>query len=131
MIQKTDGHYRINLLQNNTKPMNTRMRGRVLSRFQRVKTEFFSVRGSRTVTINLSILYISRYVMRCAIWYHLYNLKNVKNTHGGVLLLVKLQVSAWNFTKINTLPWVFFTFFKLCTWYQIVQSIIYIKMYTL
>ena len=30
---------------------------------------------------------ISTYVMRCAIWYHLYNLKNVKNTHGGVLLL--------------------------------------------
>ena len=27
----------------------------------------------------------------CVIWYHLYNLKNVKNTHGGVLLLVKLQ----------------------------------------
>ena len=26
--------------------------------------------------------------MRCAIWYNLYNLKNVKNTHGGVLLLV-------------------------------------------
>ena len=30
------------------------------------------------------------YVMRCTIWYNLYNLKNVKNTHGGVLLLVKL-----------------------------------------
>ena len=29
--------------------------------------------------------------MRFAIWYHLYNLKNVKNTHGGVLILVKLQ----------------------------------------
>ena len=29
--------------------------------------------------------------MLCAIWYHLYNLKNVKNTHGGPLLLVKLQ----------------------------------------
>ena len=29
--------------------------------------------------------------MRCAIWYHLYNLKNVKNPHGGVLPLVKLQ----------------------------------------
>ena len=28
-------------------------------------------------------------VTRCAIWYHLYNLKNV--THGGMLLLVKLQ----------------------------------------
>ena len=24
-------------------------------------------------------------VMRCAIWYHLYNLKNVENTHRGVL----------------------------------------------
>ena len=25
-------------------------------------------------------------VIRCPIWYHLYNLKNVKNTHGEVLL---------------------------------------------
>ena len=33
--------------------------------------------------------------MRCAIWYHLYNLKNVKNTHGEVLILVKLQAQAW------------------------------------
>ena len=32
--------------------------------------------------------------MRCLIWYHLYNLKNVKNTHGGVLILVKLQLEA-------------------------------------
>ena len=47
-------------------------------------------------------------VMLCAIWYHLYNLKNVKNTQGGVLLLV-----ACNFSKSNTPPWVFFTFFKL------------------
>ena len=30
------------------------------------------------------------YVMRSAIWYHLHNLKNVKNTHEGVFL-VKLQ----------------------------------------
>ena len=29
--------------------------------------------------------------MRCTIWYYLYNLKNVKNIHGGVLPLVKLQ----------------------------------------
>ena len=29
--------------------------------------------------------------MRCAIWHHLHNLKNMKNTHGEVLLLVKLQ----------------------------------------
>ena len=29
--------------------------------------------------------------MHSAIWYHLYNLKHVKNVLGGVLLLVKLQ----------------------------------------
>ena len=39
----------------------------------------------------------------CAIWYHLFNLKNVKNTHGRKLILV-----------INTPPRVFFTFLKLC-----------------
>ena len=33
-------------------------------------------------------------VMRCAIWYHLFNLKNVKSTHGGVLIIVKLQASS-------------------------------------
>ena len=39
--------------------------------------------------------FISIYVLRCAIWYHLYNLKIVKNTHGGVLILVvKLQASS-------------------------------------
>ena len=36
----------------------------------------------------------SQYVVRCAIWYHLYNFKKVKNTHAGVLILVKLQASA-------------------------------------
>ena len=59
--------------------------------------------------------------MGCAIWYHLHNLKNVKKSHGGVLLLGKLQ--AYNFTKSNTPPWVFFTFFKLYKWYQIAQNI--------
>ena len=51
--------------------------------------------------------------MFCVIWYRLYNFKNVKNTHGGVLLLVKLQAEACNVTKSNTPPWVFFTFFIL------------------
>ena len=41
--------------------------------------------------------------MLCAIWYHLYNLKNVKNTHGEMSLLVKLQAY---FSKRNTPPWV-------------------------
>ena len=31
------------------------------------------------------------YVMFCAIWYRLNNSKNVKNTHGGVLFLVKMH----------------------------------------
>ena len=44
--------------------------------------------------------------------------KKRKNTHGGVLLLVKLQTEACNFTKSNTPPWVFFTSFKLYEWYQ-------------
>ena len=52
-------------------------------------------------------------------------LKNVKNTHRGALILVKLQASACNFNKSNTPPWVFFTFFKLCKWYQIAQRITY------
>ena len=31
--------------------------------------------------------------MCCAIWYYLYSLKNVKYTHRGVLLLVKVKVT--------------------------------------
>ena len=27
-------------------------------------------------------------MLRCTIWYPFYNLKNEKNTHGGVLILV-------------------------------------------
>ena len=58
--------------------------------------------------------------MLCAIWYHFYNLKNVKNTFEGMSLLVKLQAY---FTKSNTLLWLFFTFLNLHKWYQIVQHI--------
>ena len=32
------------------------------------------------------------YETHCAIWYRLHNLKNVKNTHGEVMLSVKLQL---------------------------------------
>ena len=56
-------------------------------------------------------------------WYHLYNLKSVKNIQGGVIHLVKLQASASNFTERITSPWVFSTFLKLYKWYQIAQSI--------
>ena len=80
--------------------------------------------------------------MLFTVWYYYHNLKNVKYSHGGVLilvnllrdvknaqgrvlLLVKLQVSAWNFTKINNPPWVFFIFFNLYLWYQIAQNVSY------
>ena len=53
------------------------------------------------------------HVVRCAVCYHLDNLKNMKNTHGGVLILVKLIL----------VHRCFFTFFELYKWYQIVQRI--------
>ena len=46
-------------------------------------------------------------VICCAIWYHLYNLRNVKNTLEGVFFLVK---KACNFTKSDIRPWVFSRF---------------------
>ena len=52
-------------------------------------------------------------VILCAIWYHSDNLKSVEINYGGVLLSVKLQALACNFTKTNNVPWVFFAFFKL------------------
>ena len=64
-------------------------------------------------------------LVRFAICYHFYNYKNVKNAHGGVLILAKLK-NLLKFTKINTPPWVFFTFFKLYKWYQIAQRITFL-----
>ena len=52
--------------------------------------------------------------------YYLYNFKNDRNTHW-VLLSVKPQPSSMALYS-NTLSWVFSRFFKLCKWYQIVQS---------
>ena len=67
--------------------------------------------------ISFIVLCKKTYVMRCVIWYHLYNLKNEKNTRGGVLISVKFQATkACNFTKSNTPLWVFFTFFNLYKW---------------
>ena len=58
--------------------------------------------------------------MLCTIWCHFYNLKNMKNTHGGVLLLVKKPATL---LKVTLSPWVFFTFFKINKWYQMAQHI--------
>ena len=35
----------------------------------------------------------------------------------------------YNFTKSNTPPWVFFTFFQLYKWYQIAQSVSYTHLF--
>ena len=44
--------------------------------------------------------------MRYAIWYHLYNLKNVKNTHGGVLNHIKMRImSLPNPLSANPTKW--------------------------
>ena len=51
----------------------------------------------------------------------------MKNTHGGVLLLVKLQALACNFTiKSNTLPRVVYTIFKYYKWYEIMQRVSFV-----
>ena len=57
----------------------------------------------------------------CASWYHLYKLKNVENTHRGVLLLVKLQT--WSLKMLALLHRCFSRFLKLYKWYQIAQNI--------
>ena len=52
--------------------------------------------------------------MRCAIWDHLYNLKNVQKTHGGVLLLVKFQAKSMQLYKLTLHHGCFSRFLK-CT----------------
>ena len=68
---------------------------------QCVLTGFFQIYNHYVITAtiktnlenrDLLVLLLRKYVVRCAIWYHFYNLQNVKNTHGGVLILVELQV---------------------------------------
>ena len=54
------------------------------------------------------------YMVLCATQYYLNNLKNVKNTQGGVLLLVKLQVTACNLIKVTFLHGCFSHFLN-CT----------------
>ena len=41
------------------------------------------------------------YETLCSIRYHLYNLKNMENTHGGVLLLVKQQATIVKVTLLH------------------------------
>lgn len=78
----------------------------------------------RSTSFNFA-LYL--YETLCTICQHLYNLKNMKSTHGGVISLLKTCFQQLHpTTKSNTTPCVFFTFFRLCKWYQIDQRITYI-----
>ena len=52
--------------------------------------------------------------MGCAIWCHLYNSKNVKNTYGRVLLLVKLQAERATLLKVSLIHGCFSRFLN-CT----------------
>ena len=52
------------------------------------------------------------YVILCTISYHFYNFRNVENTHGGVLLLVKLQPAT--LLNVTLIQWCF-SFFLNCT----------------
>ena len=56
--------------------------------------------------------------------------KREKHSWRSVNFRVKLQAKACNFTKINTPPWVFFTFLKLYKWYQIALRITYSSKYS-
>ena len=54
-------------------------------------------------------------VMLCAIWCYLYNLQNVKNTHGLVLILVKLQAEAKPFLTLYIFVGKISRFLRFCS----------------
>ena len=58
--------------------------------------------------------HIFTHMMRCTIWYHLYNLKNAKNTHGGVLILVTSRFQPATLRKLTLLHGCFSRFLN-CT----------------
>ena len=63
-----------------------------------------------TTSLQWAIKFYSNFtnVMRCAIWYYLYNLKKREKNPCRSVNFSKVARF-----KINTPPWVFFTFFKL------------------
>ena len=69
----------------------------------------------RLYRISLKIsLKFNNIAMFCAVWYHLYNLKNVKACNfTKSILLVKLQAFSLKLYWKWPPPWVFFAFFKL------------------
>ena len=61
---------------------------------QNFTTDIFKIIFSKTESMKKGLTSVKqKNEMLCAIFYHLQKFKNVKNTHGGVL--VKLQASGW------------------------------------
>ena len=73
-------------------------------RIQIIETYEIIVNCTRINMIVLGLVSILRflfpYVVRCAIWYRLYNLKNVRKTRRGVLKLYAETISS-SFLKLN------------------------------
>ena len=61
--------------------------------------------------------------MLCAIWYYLYNLKNVKIIYTEVLFWVKLHAEACHLLKVKHLHGCFFAFFKEVWYNKLVDEI--------
>ena len=73
----------------------------------------FHIIGGQTIHDLSIVLFLDKHiVMRCAISYHLCNLKNAKNTHGRVLLLVKKPATL---LKVKLLLHKCFSRFSNCT----------------
>ena len=53
--------------------------------------------------------------------------KREEHPYRSVTFTSKVVGLVCNFSKSNTPPWVFFTFFKLYKWYQTAQHIMYSK----
>ena len=85
-------------------PEGTKMNFVKADTVKKQKKKLIKNKTLRNPTATANMWCVARFSTMC-------NFKNVKNTHGGMLLLVKLQAEACNFTKSNIPPWVFFTFF--------------------
>ena len=59
--------------------------------YMRTKVKFRFATKENLFTLFSIVDEAKLYVTFCTIWYQLYKKKNVKNTHEGVLFLVKLQ----------------------------------------
>ena len=99
------------LLQNQQAPTEKELRAMERHNYISIMS-IFEIMHIRLITFNYLFTYFINETL-CVIWYHTHYLKNMKNTQGGVLLL----------GKGNTPPLMFFSFFNLCKWCQVLQNI--------